>query len=230
MKRIHIFQHVQFEGPGCIEKWIEEKSYNVTRTEFFAGDHLPDVRDIDWLIIMGGHMGVYDTAEFPWLIDEKRFIRQAIDHGKTVLGICLGSQLIAEVLGGDVARNKEKEIGWFPVKKVVTGNQIPILKLFDETETVFHWHGDTFTIPDGAIHILSSDACHNQCFMYGDRTLGLQFHLEITRELLDSFIESGDELIPAPFIQTKSEIIKGYLNIKRNNDIMYSILEELDKN
>jgi len=229
MKRIHIFQHVRFENPGCIENWIKDKTYYMTKTEFFTAGKIPPVSDIDWLIIMGGHMGVYDTAVFPWLIDEKEFIRQAIDNGKVVIGICLGSQLIAEVLGGTVSMNRETEIGWFPVKKVITGDDVPLFHIFNDTETVFHWHGDTFTIPEGAIHGLSSSACKNQSFVYREKVLGLQFHIEVTEELLNAFLESDDELIPASFIQSVDQIKKGYFNIKRNNEIMYSILEELDK-
>lgn len=230
MKRIHIFQHVPFENSGCIVDWINKKRYSMTETRFFKGDTIPCIEDIDWLIVMGGPMGVYDTEDHPWLIEEKKFIRQAIDSGKVVLGICLGSQLIAEVLGGRVYKNAEREIGWFPVKKTITGNDEPLFNIFNETEIVFHWHGDTFDIPEGSIHTLSSTACRNQCFVYGEKVLGLQFHLEVTEELLISMMESGEEeIIPAPYIQSITEIKNGYSNIKRDNEVMYSILDGLDK-
>lgn len=202
----------------------------MTETRFFAGDRIPGTGEIDWLVVMGGPMGVYDTGEYPWLVEEKKFIRQAIDTGKVVIGICLGSQLIAEVIGGRVYRNKEKEIGWFPVKKTVLPDNVNIMNLFNETETVFHWHGDTFDIPDGAVHTLFSEACKNQCFIYGDKILALQFHLEVTEELLNTMLESGgDEIVPSSFIQTVSDIKTGYRNIQRDNELMYSILDELDR-
>jgi len=230
MKRIHIIQHVPYETPGCIESWIKEKSYNYTITELYKGETLPEVSDIDWLIIMGGPMSIHDTDEFPWLAAEKNFILKAVEADKVIVGICLGSQLIANVLGSSVYKNRVKEIGWFPVKRSEPVVDLPPLKKFNETETVFHWHGDTFDIPDGSLHGFISDACRNQCFLYNERVLGLQFHVEVTEDLLESMIVNGlDEIVPAQYIESADEIRKGTSYIKRNNELMYSILDELDK-
>jgi len=230
MKKILILQHVPYETPGCIENWINEKSYSYKITKLFNGETLPEVSGIDWLIVMGGPMSVNDTEKFPWLIDEKHFIREAAGKGKVVIGICLGSQLIAEVLGSRVYKNAEKEIGWFPVIKSSDRANSPLLKKFNNTETVFHWHGDTFDIPEGSLHTFTSRACRNQCFIYNERVLGLQFHVEVTEDLLESMLVNGlEEIVPAQYIQDVDSIRNGTSNIKRNNELMYSILDELDK-
>jgi GMP synthase (glutamine-hydrolysing) len=230
MKRIHILQHVPYETPGCIENWIKDKSYGYTVTELYNGDSLPEVSDIDWLIVMGGPMSVHDIAEFSWLSREKQFIRQAVNAGKVVIGICLGSQLVAEVLGSRVYKNSEKEIGWFPVCRRMDGVSSPLLNMFNDIETVFHWHGDTFEIPEGAMHLLNSGGCMNQCFVYNERVLALQFHVEVTESLLESMMTNGlEEIVQSHYIQSIDQIRNGIAHIKRNNELMYSILDEFDK-
>ena len=175
-------------------------------------------------------MSVHDIAEFPWLSHEKQFIRQAVSAGKAVIGICLGSQLIAEVLGSRVYKNSEKEIGWFPLSRSTEGVNSPLLNKFNETETVFHWHGETFEIPEGAVNLLTSSACMNQCFVYNERVLALQFHVEVTESLLEGMIINGlEEIVPSHYIQSIDQIRNGIFHIKRNNELMYSILDEFDK-
>ena len=111
MKLLHVLQHVPFETPGCIAEWTRDNGYKMSFTRFYTGDPLPDINSIDWLIIMGGPMSVHDTAEYAWLNNEKKFIGSAIAAEKKIIGICLGSQLIADVLGAAVRKNGEKEIG-----------------------------------------------------------------------------------------------------------------------
>ncbi len=230
MKRISIIQHVQYETPGCIEIWIEQKSYQSKITKIYAGEHLPAAADIDWLIIMGGPMSVHDTEKYPWLPGEKRFIREAISTGKIVIGICLGAQLIAEALGGRVSKNDYREIGWYPVTKTGKSSGLSLAAMFNDTETVFHWHGETFEIPGGASHEFRSEACTNQCFVYKERVIGLQFHVEVTGHLLEEMIKNGkDELVTGEYVQSREQLLEGAVYIKRNNEIMFSILDELDK-
>jgi len=229
MKRIHILLHVHYETPGCIEAWIMEKGYIYSSTTLYADETLPDISDIDWLVVMGGPMSVHDTVEFPWLEDEKRFIKDAVTHGKVLIGICLGSQLIAEALGSRVYKNSVKEIGWFPVMKNSNDGSLSLLRKFNDIETVFHWHGDTFDIPEAAVHIMYSDGCRNQCYIYNEKIVGLQFHVEVTADLLESMIVHGiDEIVPDKYIQDTNLLRNGALNIKRNNELMFSILNELD--
>jgi GMP synthase-like glutamine amidotransferase len=128
--RIQVLQHVPFEGLGSISPWATEKGYAVRTCGLFRDDPLPDPEQFDWLIVLGGPMGVYDEARHPWLVDEKRLIEAALRAEKTVLGICLGAQLIATVLGKKVTRNQQREIGWFPLKLtqaalLFTGTAIP---------------------------------------------------------------------------------------------------------
>ena len=230
MKRLHIFLHVPYETPGCIETWIKEKGYFYSSTALYAGEIIPDISEVDWLIVMGGPMSVHDTDLYPWMSEEKKFIEEAVVRDKVVIGICLGSQLIAEVLGSSVYRNDFKEIGWMPVQKNPVKTDSPLLHKFKEIETVFHWHGDTFNIPHGAVHGFTSECCVNQCFIYNNRIIGLQFHVEVTEYLLESMIENGiDELIPGKYIQDGASIRTGAHHIKRNNELMFSILDAMDE-
>ncbi len=218
--KIHWIQHVPFEGLGCIEPWLKEQKYKVTCTRLWAGDIFPDIGKVDGLIVMGGPMGVYDEAIHPWLAAEKAFIKEIIAQDKPVLGICLGAQLIAEVLGAKVSKNQQKEIGFFPL----TGDGA----IFSKSFTAFHWHGDTFGIPDGAVHLASSAATANQAFIYKDNVLALQFHLETTEESLLSLYENAqDEIADAPFIQTLEEMHLHFPMLGSANALMNDLLKRL---
>ena len=138
--RAHYLQHVPFEGLGSIESWLQTAGYTITSSQLYQSDDLPNPQDIDMLIVMGGPMSINDEQDYPWLVTEKRFIKQVIDLGKPVLGICLGAQLIASVLGARVYPNAEKEIGWFPVNRVGTSQDSVFL--FPEEMPAFHWHGN----------------------------------------------------------------------------------------
>jgi GMP synthase-like glutamine amidotransferase len=182
--RLHWLQHVPFEGLGCIEPWAAAKAFDISCTRLFADEPLPAIGTFDWLVIMGGPMGIYDLDEHPWLAAEKKFIKSSIDAGKTVLGICLGAQLIADVLGAKVYPGPQKEIGWFPIRRAENAPELIPAEL-----TAFHWHGDTFDLPLGTIRIASSKACRNQGFVYDNRVVALQFHLETTPESMEALIE-----------------------------------------
>jgi GMP synthase-like glutamine amidotransferase len=202
----HYLQHVPFEGLGSIEPWLRKAGYQITKTPLYEWAGLPESIDFDLLVVMGGPMSVNDEADYPWLAPEKQFIRRVIKAGIPVLGICLGAQLIAGSLGARVYGNQEKEIGWFPVTRVSSENddvfQFPLI-----TE-VFHWHGETFELPTGAVHLARSEGCANQAFQIGKTVIGLQFHLEITpdsaRELV---MQCRGELIPSRYIQTEDDIL-----------------------
>lgn len=221
--RIHYLQHVYFEDLGCIEEWALEKEYQITSTKFFENSNLPRLEDFDFLIVMGGPMSIYDYDKYIWLKEEKEFIRSTINGGKKVLGICLGAQLIANVLGAKVYPNTQKEIGWFPIQKVI--NEKDILIDFPKNFEVFHWHGDTFDIPQNAVNLFSSEACRNQGFLNGSNVLALQFHLEVTKKSLLLMIENGiSELKDKKYIQTKETILSDSNYIHENNKRMYMLL------
>ena len=222
--RAHYLQHVPFEGLGSIAPWLAAKGYEVTCTRFFESADLPDVGAIDLLVIMGGPMSVNDEDAFPWLVAEKRFVREFISAGKPVLGICLGAQMIASALGSPVFANPVKEIGWFPVQSVADGDDK--LFRFPPVETVFHWHGETFDLPPAAVRLAKSEACENQAYQIGNSVIGLQFHLETTQESANQIVaHCRDELVASTYVQTEEEILSAtpdrYDSI---NDLMGDIL------
>jgi GMP synthase-like glutamine amidotransferase len=220
----HFLQHVRFEGFGNIEPWLITNGYDISVTRFFKSPVLPDYHEIDLLVIMGGPMSVNDEGRFPWLVAEKQFIRDCINAGKSVLGICLGSQLIASALGAKVYANREKEIGWFQVEGIEPFD--PSLFHLPDSLDVFHWHGDTFDIPAGAVHLARSKACENQAFQLGKKVIGLQFHLETTPESLAEMIRySRKELVPSDFIQSENQILTyGPEKYRVINDLMGEVL------
>ncbi len=207
MMRAHCFQHVGFEGLGSIEGWLHSRNASITGTRFFEDAVFPRAEDVDLLVVMGGPMSVNDEGDYPWLIEEKRFIRELIERGKGVLGVCLGAQLIASAMGARVYPNAAKEIGWLPVHSTGAGDGEHFFR-FPSTCTVFQWHGETFDLPDGAIHLARSDACVNQAFQLGQRVVGLQFHLETTPLTAKAIVEHcRHELVPGERIQSEAEIL-----------------------
>ena len=228
--KIHHLQHVPFEGLGSMEAVLKEKGHQLSSTHLYAKQTFPSVNDIDWLIVMGGPMGIYEEDVYPWLSAEKKFIRDAIDSGKIVLGICLGAQLIADVLGARVYKNTDREIGWFDIIRSEEANATILSKAIPERVEVFHWHGDTFDIPKGAIPVAESEACKNQGFIMDDRVLAFQFHLETTAESAKSLIDNcGDELDGSSYVQSKNEILSDPQRFSNINQVMLSVLEALER-
>jgi GMP synthase-like glutamine amidotransferase len=204
--RAHYLQHVQFEGLGSIEAWLKASGYAITRTRFFADDELPDIDSVDLLVVMGGPMSVHDREAFPWLAREEQFVRSCIESGKAVLGVCLGAQLIASAMAARVYANHKKEIGWFPVHGVAPSG--PSVFQFPASVNAFHWHGETFDLPDGAVQLAKSRGCENQAFQLGRRVIGLQFHLETTPESARNIVSHcRAELADAGYVQSEAEII-----------------------
>ncbi|MDP1625470.1 MAG: type 1 glutamine amidotransferase [bacterium] len=227
--RAHYFQHVPFEGLGSIEPWLKSNGYELTTTRFFESADIPDPDAIDFLVVMGGPMSVNDEDKFQWLALEKKFVREVIDSGKPVLGICLGAQIIANAMGAKVFQNNVKEIGWFPIN-ATTGVNESVFS-FPPSETVFHWHGETFDLPSGAIRLAKSEGCENQAFQLGRRVIGLQFHLETTPTSAREIVSNcRDELVPAKYVQTEEEILSANSNrYKLINDLMDGVLAFLQR-
>lgn len=205
---LHVLQHGATEGPGLIADWAVDRGNIINGTHLYLGESLPEAESFDWLVIMGGPMNIYEYRTHPWLRDEKRLIAKAIEKGKTVLGVCLGAQLIADVLGAKIYQNQELEIGWFPVRFLEASKSARGFEEFPTELTVPHWHGDTFDLPRGAIHLAESEACKHQAFAYRDKVVGLQFHIEVPEEAVAEFI--GETSPPAaPHIQRREEILAG---------------------
>lgn len=224
--RVHYLQHVPFEGLGYIEPWLHAQGHHITGTRFFVSPTLPQVHDLDLLIIMGGPMSANDEEPL-WLRPEKLFIRRCIESGKAVLGICLGAQLIASALGARVYRNREKEIGWLPVEGVPSHGRS--LFRFPPVFTAFHWHGDTFDLPPGAVQLARSEACENQAFQLGRSVIGLQFHLEMTPASTREIVaHCRAELSPARYVQSEAAILAASPEIyQETNALMAHVLSFL---
>ncbi|MBX9783849.1 MAG: amidotransferase [Chitinophagaceae bacterium] len=226
---IHCFQHLTFENPGTIKEWAEHKGHNINYTLFYEDNFLlPDVKDMDALLIMGGYMNVDEEEQFPWLKEEKRFIKKAIDAGKKVIGICLGSQLIAASPGAKVYPGKEKEIGFFPVTFTDEALHHTFFNHFTNPYTVFHWHGDTFNLPVNAQLIASTDVCKHQAFTIGSNVLALQFHFEMNKEIVeDMLLHDAHELEEeGTYIQTKDEIRKAFHYLQQNKQDLFLLLDK----
>lgn len=228
--RIHYLQHVPFEDAANIVPWAASRGHTVSATHLYNDEPLPSPDGFDWLVIMGGPMNVYEHDRYPWLVPEKKFIVSAIERRKTVLGICLGGQLVADVLGGRVTPNGEKEIGWFPVSLTDAANRPPVFQSLPKEFLPFHWHGDTFSIPPGAMHTARSEACANQAFQYGDHVIGLQFHLDYSAASIRRMIEHcGSELIDAPHIQTSPDLLTDTARVQHIEQLLTGLLDAMAK-
>lgn len=225
---IHYIQHEKYEKLFAIEDWAIKTGHNLSRTFFRIGEKQPELENIDWLVIMGGSMSANDESNFPWLIEEKKFIEKAIKHGKVVIGVCLGAQLIADVLGAKVYKSKYKEIGWFKISFTDAAMNSKLFNSSANSMIVFHWHGETFDLPDGAVLMASSEACENQIFTFNDNIIGLQCHLEQTELSLKEMVKFGNkELVKDIYIQSASEILGGLKNVENNHILLNKLLSKL---
>lgn len=191
MKRLLVFQHVPHEILGTLDPLLKDAGFRIRYVNFGrTPDAQPDVQKYDGLIVLGGPMCISQRENYPHLDTEIEAIRTAMESGMPILGICLGAQLIAAALHARVHRNPVKEIGWYDVTPTADGMQDPLFRLFNGTEKIFQWHGDTFDIPHGAVHLASSPDCPNQAFRIGDRIYGLQFHLEVDAALINRWLKT----------------------------------------
>jgi len=218
---IRIFQQVSFETPGQILKISEKLNWEVETKKLFEED-IPRDFDFDILIIMGGPMSIFEDKQHPFLAREKQYISEAIDRKKKVIGICLGAQLIANTLGARVYHGREKEIGWFPIEKTDTA-----MGFLPDVMTTFHWHGDTFDIPEGAIGLYKSEVTPNQAFLYNKKVLGLQFHMEMNMNGLQSIMDHcKNELAHSNWVMTQDEILHNFeLYHRYNHKTMENLLK-----
>ncbi|MBN2545781.1 MAG: type 1 glutamine amidotransferase [Spirochaetes bacterium] len=227
--KLHYLQHVEFENLSGIQKWADKRKIKISYTKFYQSHEFPDINNIDLLIILGGPMSVNEDRKYKWLKEEKKYIEKAIQNNKKVFGICLGAQLIADVLGSRAYKNKYKEIGWFPVfRKNVDLSQTAI-KNFPDELIAFHWHGDTFDTPKDAVCFAESEACSNQGFIYNNNILALQFHIESTLKSINSLIKNcKNELTKDKFVQNEKEIlISSKKFLLHANRLLFDILDNV---
>ncbi|OGI04280.1 MAG: amidotransferase [Candidatus Melainabacteria bacterium GWF2_37_15] len=224
--KIHYIQHVPFEDLGNIKNWAEAGEHTLTVTKVYENSDFPAPDSIDFLIILGGPMSIYQENDYPWLKAEKQFIKNVIKAGKLVLGICLGAQLLADSLGARVYKNLQKEIGWYPLKKTTKSQ---LFKDFPDEFMAFHWHGDTFELPLNSTLIASSEACTNQGFIYNDRVVALQFHLESSHASVEKLVQNcSNEIIPGTYIQNPQDMIS-YAKFPEIEANLYSLLDNMEK-
>jgi GMP synthase-like glutamine amidotransferase len=204
--KIHVLQHVAFEGPAKIGDWAKRAGHMIGVSRLDRNEPVPGIHTADAFVIMGGPMGAMDDAQFPWMKAEKALIAEAIASGRKVLGVCLGAQLIAAALGAKVGRNREKEIGWFPIEHDPSPTNP--LRVLPPQATVFHWHGDTFELPRGAVRLAWSAGCENQAFAVGSHVVGLQFHVEIGRPQVELLLRhAASDLTPGPYVQEPERML-----------------------
>jgi GMP synthase-like glutamine amidotransferase len=205
MNTLHVLQHVPFEGCGLIQNWCIEHRITVRVCRLDLADPLPIARAGDGICIMGGPMNIYEEDRYPWLKNERAWIRSFLGTDIPILGVCLGAQLLADALGSKVYTNPVKEIGWMPVQwSEQARSRFPAL---ETSLYVLHWHGDTFDVPLGAMLLASSAHCGNQAFLYKN-ALALQFHLEVGISESRLMTENcGDELAQqAPTVHEASRL------------------------
>jgi GMP synthase (glutamine-hydrolysing) len=180
-----VLRHVPHEHLGTLALALRSNNLAYEYVNFYEdANSNVSVDDSSALIILGGPMNVYETDKYPFMEMEDVLIKGAIEKDIPVLGICLGAQLIAKSLGAQVTKNRETEIGWYPLKITDEGSKDYLFKQLSVEETVFQWHGDTFEIPSGAAHLAESPLCLNQAFRFGSSVYGLQFHIEVTPEMI----------------------------------------------
>lgn len=189
MPRLLVFQHVPHEILGTLNPLLKRAGFRIRYVNFGRHpDAEPSLDSYHGLVVLGGPMSVNDTADYPHLATEMRLIEEALRRDMPVLGICLGAQLIAKTLGSSVYKSREKEIGWYDVATTPKGSSDPLLTHFEPQEKIFQWHGDTFELPRGALHLASSSLCEQQAFRYGEKVYALQFHLEVDQPMIERWL------------------------------------------
>jgi GMP synthase (glutamine-hydrolysing) len=213
MRRIVVFKHVAQENLGTMRPLLAERGFRVRYVNFDRDPHaVPSLSRANGLVILGGWMGVYEADRYPHLKVEYRLIEEALARKVPVLGICLGAQILAHVLGANVRKHTEREAGWREVELTEEGRAEPLLAAFRPRETIFQMHGDTFDIPAGATHLARSGVCPAQAFRYGESAYGLQFHLEVNQDMIDRFLRvpaNRQELVELNGAAVVDEMEKG---------------------
>ncbi len=209
-----IIQHEDSTPPGSTFVWLESKKIPYQVVRFVDLKTPPSSSEFDLLIICGGSMNVDQEARFPWLVQEKEFIRQAIKENKKIVGLCLGSQLLAEALGGSVQKHPHWEVGW---QSVALSNQ--------ESLKVFQWHGYSFTLPPQAELLATNACCSDQAYTYGKNIVAFQFHPETTEQWTVECANDPDLPAATEYVQTREEILR---DIKYQKSLQAWYFAQLD--
>lgn len=220
-------EQVPFETAAALADWAKARGHTVETIAAYAGKPYPPIARFDGVFIMGGPMNVYQHRDFPWLVAEKTFIQQCLADQKYLVGACLGAQLLADALGGKVFQNPYREIGWHKVWLTPAGQALGLDRILPKCFLAFHWHGDTFTLPEGAVHLAENQACKNQAFLYGQKVLGLQCHLEYTQQSIEELMRHcPEELnIPGTYVQSAEQIRAGYPHLAQTQQWLWALMD-----
>ncbi|MGM8364485.1 type 1 glutamine amidotransferase [Virgibacillus sp. W0181] len=228
--RIHALINYSVADLGTIGDWAKEKGYSIRTTHVSTERKFSEIDSFDMLIILGGIMGAYEESQYPWLIEEKEFILRAIRSEKMVLGICLGAQMIADVLGGKAYPHEHYEIGWWEVRFDEKINRIPLFKNLPRKVTFFQYHGDTYELPGDAEWLAGSDGCKNQAFLYGDRVIGLQFHPEFSEKKLQEIVKlNGDEIKEGTYSQLPDQFLGQEEYALKAKQFLFQLLDNMEE-
>ncbi|MDH2433959.1 glutamine amidotransferase [Pokkaliibacter sp. MBI-7] len=215
MKSVVALRHLQFEDLGTLEPLLQEQGYQVTYVDATQANLARlDAIGPDLLVILGGPVGAFDDDTYPFIAEEAALVKTRLQSRRPLLGICLGAQLIARVLGATVSPMGYKEIGFAPLSLTTAGLNSPLAALGDIP--VLHWHGDQFEIPQGATRLAGTECCPNQAFAYGRNVLGLQFHLEADPSRIEQWLvghanEIGQVGIDPRQLRAQAQPLKGAL-------------------
>lgn len=228
--RIVCLRHVDHENPEAISVWAAERghAFQIVMPVF---ERYPSTDDFDMLVVLGGPMGAYEETAYPWLVAEKRFIRDCVEAGRLVLGVCLGGQLVAEAIGGSVRRADVREVGWFPARLTPAGRASRVLSVLPDEFVVGLWHGDMFELPAGVESAAATEGGPNQAFETADgRVVGVQFHLEWTPEALQVLVDRHRDWLEegGPFVQTESEFLHPGAALARGCALLYDLLDRME--
>ncbi|WP_180954222.1 type 1 glutamine amidotransferase [Bacillus sp. M6-12] len=228
--KIHYIQNDPLATLGNIEEWVSSRNHSLSCTKIYENETLPSLDSFEMLIILGGRMGAYEEEKFPWLLAERRFIYEAINKKKWVLGICLGVQMLASALGSKVYPHAHQEIGWWPIELTEKAEQTKLFKGIPKSFAAFEHHGDTFDLPEGALCLATSKGCSNQAFSYGERVIGLQFHPEFTEEVINSVLKiTGKQMPSGDFVQDPAFWITQAALLEEAKSILFTILNNMEE-
>lgn len=222
--RILFVLHADFEPPGAIASWVKKQRFSATTCRPFAGEELPSQDCFDWLIVMGGPQSPLQLERFPYLRSEIALIKLALSAKKTVLGFCLGAQLIGEALGALTERSPHREIGVFPIQLTQEGSEDPILGILPSHLDVIHWHNDMPGLSQDSKVLAFSEGCPRQIVRYGETAYGFQCHLEQSRQDMEALTEHcGSDLKPGQYVQSKEKLLS--VDFDAINQTMHKLLD-----
>ena len=225
--KILVFQHVPFEPLGTLDPLLKNAGFRI-RYVNFARDprQVPSLDGYSALIVLGGPMNVDQICDNPNLATEVTLLQEALERGRSVLGICLGAQLLARALGSTVRPDHAREIGWYDVDLTAEGANDPVLSAFSSRQQVFQWHEDAIELPADAVHLASSSACEVQAFRYGESAYGFQFHLEVNRSLIARWLDRAGY---QPLLEEAAGTIDPEKIRERTNGSIQALMELSDQ-